>query len=185
MSNHEKFEYEKYMWEEKSSCSYFLTQGFKVIFALLGVFVGVHVIIFGLVVTLLLGITIFKSFFPPAEIARLDIATIDDLCQQFNLAPEDRLCSHDQPVYGDDFFPVIKDEFKVYFTSYEEIQAKLAPYQIRRDDPQAEKNPTITSFFASYDLAGDHEAIIVFRLDRNDILHDINYSSINRDEDGD
>lgn len=184
MSNSEKFDYEKYMWEEKASFSYFLTQGLKVAFGFLGFFAGVQVLFCGLATTTWVGVSIFKAYFPPAEIAQLDIATIDDLCHQFNLSPKDRLCSHDQPVYGDDFYPIIEDTFKVYFTTYTEIQAKLAPYQIRRDDPQAENNPTITSFFASYDLAGDRQAIIVFRLDRDDVLHEINYSSIYRNEEG-
>lgn len=185
MPNAEKFDYEKYMWEEKTSCSYFLTQGFNVLFGLIGVVIGSVCLFFGLLISVGIGLNLFDSSPPLEDIARLDIATIDDLCFQFNLSPEDRLCSHNEPVYGDDFYPIIKDEFKIYFTTYEDIQAKLAPYQIRRDDPKTEKNKTITSFFATYDLAGDGESFIVFRLNRDDVLHDMIFHYINRNTESD
>jgi hypothetical protein len=44
-------DYEKYMWDEKASCSYFANQAAKIVFAFLGVIVGIPCMLAGFTMT--------------------------------------------------------------------------------------------------------------------------------------
>jgi hypothetical protein len=86
------------------------------------------------------------------------------------------LCSHQEPVYARDFFPVIDEAFRETTSTYTDAQSKLSLYQVYREDPKTEEYKNITTFYTEYDLRGDHEAIIALVFNREDILQETRLS---------
>jgi len=73
---------------------------------------------------------------PPGYFGRqhmnpLNDAVIRDLCEKFELSPENELCEASNTLYTIDFFPIIYRFFTQGEDTYDDVQEKLGRYQIR------------------------------------------------------
>ncbi len=69
-------------------------------------------------------------------------------------------------MYAPDFFPVIESYFSNGNATYDDVQLKLANYQIDLE-PVNDRTEGGTYFVSRYDLQGDGETSIVFFFDGN------------------
>ena len=72
---------------------------------------------------------------PPGYFGRqymnpLDDAVIQDLCEKFELSPENELCETSDTLYTIDFFPVIHEYFTPGKSTYADVQERLVLSQL-------------------------------------------------------
>jgi hypothetical protein len=83
-----------------------------------------------------------------------------DLCTKFSLLPRERLCRSDN-VLARDFYPIISKTFPLGQATYEEVDAILGSYELRRSDLKTWSDGQ-NFYWVSYDLRGDEAYRIVF-----------------------
>jgi hypothetical protein len=88
---------------------------------------------------------------------------IQDICQKFEIPPNDSRCKPGAIVYAPDFFGDITRDFRAkngVYSTYGDVQKKIGSYQFKYEPPVTENNG-LTYFVARYDLRGDRVYPIV------------------------
>lgn len=126
-----------------------------------------YIVVFGFFLALCSALT-YCSMLPEPEdwhdqTTPLSVETINILCENFNLDDNHSLCNHENPIYGPDYYQVIRETFMPKngdFASYDEVEERLGEFNYYCGQVAFLKSRNYSYFRCRYDLRGDREFII-------------------------